>query len=64
MRTVNVEPPVTDEVLLVEDGSVGTEEAVGDQVTLSVSQSTEMEHLTLCSWVSILATLHLNTSDQ
>ena len=27
---VNVEPPVADEVLLVEDGSVGAEEGVGD----------------------------------
>ena len=28
LRAVNVEPPVADEVLLVEEGSVGAEEAV------------------------------------
>merc|ERR550532_3455886 len=33
--TVNVVPPVTDEVLLIEDGSVGTEEGGGATVLLA-----------------------------
>ena len=42
---VHVEPPVADEVLLVEDGPVGAEEGVGDQVAINVSQGTEVECL-------------------
>ena len=33
--TVNVVPPVTDEVLLVEDGTVGAQEAVGVTIGLA-----------------------------
>ena len=42
---VHVEPPVADEVLLVEDCSVGTQERVGDQVAVDVTQGTEVERL-------------------
>ena len=59
LGTVHVEPPVADEVLLVEDRPVGAEEAVGDQATLSVPQGAEMEHLTLGVRVCVLATLSL-----
>ena len=44
-RAVHVEPPVTDEVLLVEDCSIGTQERVGDQVAVDVTQGTKMERL-------------------
>ena len=37
--------PVTDEVLLVEDGSVGAEEGVGEQATVHVPQGTYVERL-------------------
>ena len=33
--TVDVVPPVTDEVLLIEDGTVGAQEAVGISVRLA-----------------------------
>ena len=59
LGTVHVEPPVADEVLLVEDRPVGAEEAVGDQATLGVPQGAEMEHLTLGVRVCVLATLSL-----
>ena len=42
---VHVEPPVADEVLLVEDGPVGAEEGVGDQAAINVPQGTEVECL-------------------
>ena len=42
---VHVEPPVADEVLLVEDCSIGTQERVGDQVAVDVTQGTEVERL-------------------
>ena len=59
LGTVHVEPPVADEVLLVEDRPVGAEEAVGDQATLGVPQGAEMEHLALGVRVCVLATLSL-----
>ena len=37
--------PVTDEVLLVEDGSVGAEEGVGEEATVHVPEGTHMEGL-------------------
>ena len=37
--------PVTDEVLLVEDGPVGAEEGVGEQAAVHVPQGTNMECL-------------------
>ena len=51
--------PVTDEVLLVEDGPVGAEEGVGDQAAVNVPQGAEVECLALCLGVGILASLHL-----
>ncbi len=50
---VKVEPPVTDEVVLVEDGSVGAEEAVLGEAALTVSCA-DMEGLTLGLRVSIV----------
>ena len=37
--------PVTDEVLLVEDGSVGAEEGVGEEATVHVPEGTHVEGL-------------------
>ena len=37
--TVDIEPPVTDEVLLVEQSSVGTEEAVLGQSSSSITNT-------------------------
>ena len=37
--------PVTDEVLLVEDGAVGAEEGVGEEATVHVTQSAHVESL-------------------
>ena len=51
---VKVEPPVTDEVVLVEDGSVGAEEGVLGQATLAVS-GTDVENLALRLGVSVVA---------
>ena len=44
LGAVKVEPPVADEVVLVEDGSVGAQEAVLAQTTLSVGGA-NVEHL-------------------
>jgi len=50
---VKVEPPVADEVVLVEDGSVGAEEAVLGEAALTVSCA-DMEGLALGLRVSIV----------
>merc|ERR1719341_80499 len=58
---VEVEPPVADEVLLVEDGSVGAEHAVGLQTSEPVVRA-DMESLAFCGWVSVVTSLHLTVA--
>lgn len=53
LGAVNVEPPVADEVLLVEDGSIGAEEGVLGQATLGVV-GTDVEGLALSLGISIV----------
>ena len=53
LRAVDVEPPVTDEVLLVEKGAVGTEEAVLDEPRVAVI-CTNVESLAVGLWISIV----------
>ena len=53
LGTVEVEPPVADEVVLVEDGAVRTEEAVLGQTSGSVS-SADVESLALSLGVSVV----------
>ena len=57
-RTVHVEPPVADEVVLVEDGPVGAEEAVLGKAPLTIV-STDMECLALGLSISIVTPIHL-----
>ena len=56
--TVNIEPPVTDEVLLVEQGTIGTEEAVLGQPSLTIS-GTNVEWLAVSLNISIIASFNL-----
>ncbi len=60
LRAVKVEPPVADEVLLVEHGAVGTEERVLGQAALAVGGA-NVEHLALGRRISVVAftTKHL-----
>ena len=54
LRAVHVKPPVTDEVLLIEDGAIGAEEAVlGEAATAVVT--TDVEGLALGLRVGIVA---------
>ena len=53
LGTVEVEPPVADEVVLVEDGSVGAEETVLGESALTVS-STDVEDLAFSLRVSVV----------
>ena len=53
LGTVEVEPPVADEVVLVEESSVGTEEAVLGQTTLAVGGA-DVEHLALGLGVGVV----------
>ena len=53
LRAVHVEPPVADEVLLVEQGPVGAEEAVLDEVGVT-KVGTDVECLALSFGVSIV----------
>ena len=57
-EAVEVEPPVADEVVLVEESSVGTEEAVLGQTSGSVS-SADVESLALSLRVSVVTSVNL-----
>ena len=61
--TVKVEPPVADEVVLVEESSVGTEEAVLGQTSSSVS-SADVEDLALSLGVSVVTSVNLAVTDE
>ena len=56
--TVEVEPPVADEVVLVEESPVGAEEAVLGQTSSSVS-SADVESLALSLGVGVVTSIHL-----
>merc|ERR1712123_268158 len=56
---VEVEPPVTDKVVLVEEGSVGTEEAVLGETTGSIS-SADVESLAFSLRVSVVTSINLS----
>ena len=58
---VKVEPPVADEVVLVEEGSVGTEEAVLGETAGSVSCA-DVEGLAFGLWVSIVTSVNLTVA--
>ena len=60
-RTVHVEPPVTDEVLLVEQCPVRTEEAVLGQTSLAVI-GTDMKWLTLSLHIGVVPAINLLTN--
>ena len=51
--TINIEPPVTDEVLLIEDAAIGTEERVFKQATHSIIGA-DVETLTVRLLVTII----------
>ena len=57
-RAVHVEPPVTDEVLLLEQSAVGAEEGVLGASSHSVI-GTDVEHLTLGLGVRVVTAIHL-----
>jgi len=57
LRAVHIEPPVTDEVLLVEEGPVRAEEAVLYQGATAIIP-TDVESLAVCVLISIV-TLYL-----
>jgi len=59
---VNIKPPVTDEVLLVEEGTVGAEEAVLGEAIIAVV-STDVEGLAVSIGVSIV-TLNLSIAKE
>ena len=58
LGAVKVEPPVADEVVLVEHGAVGAEEAVLGEAASTVS-SADVEDLALGLGVSVVASVHL-----
>jgi len=60
-RAVNVEPPVADEVVLVEDGSIGTEEAVLGEAALPIA-GTDVESLALGFSISIVTSISLSVA--
>jgi len=53
LGTVHIEPPITDEVLLVEKSSIGAEEAVLQQTRISII-GTNVESLAVRLWVCIV----------
>jgi len=60
--TVDIEPPVADEVLLVEEGAVGAEEAVLGEAIVAVV-SADVEGLAVSVGVSVV-TLNLSITDE
>jgi len=58
LGTIKVEPPVTDEVVLVEDGAVGTEEGVFAQTSETIS-GTDVEYLAFGLGISVVASINL-----
>ena len=58
LGAVHVEPPVADEVRLVEEGAVGTEERVLAQTRSSVAGA-DVERLALRLRVRVVSTVHL-----
>ena len=54
LRAVHIEPPVTNEVLLVEDSPIGAEEAVLGESSPSII-SAYVERLALCLRVGVVA---------
>ena len=52
--TVDIEPPVTDEVLLVEQSSIGAEEAVLGKSASTIVPA-DVERLALCLRVGVVA---------
>merc|ERR1712203_610981 len=62
-RAVKVEPPVTDEVVLVEEGSVGAEEAVLGEATGAVS-SADVEGLALSLGVRVVTSIDLSVTEE
>jgi hypothetical protein len=63
LSTVKVKPPIADEIVLVEDGAIGAQEAVLGESTLSVG-SANVEHLALSLRVSIVASIHLTVANK
>ena len=53
LGAVNIEPPVADEVVLVEDGAIGAEEGDGGEFALVIG-CTDVEDLTLGLRVSVV----------
>ena len=60
---VKVEPPVADEVVLVEESSVGAEEAVLGQTSGAVS-SADVESLALGLGVRVVTSIHLTVTSE
>jgi len=63
LGAVKVEPPVTDEVVLVKHGSVGAEEAVLGKTTLAVGCA-NVENLALSLGVGVVSSVHLTVTGE
>ena len=61
LGAVEVEPPVADEVVLVEDGSVGAEEAVLGEPTSAISGA-NVENLALSLGVGVVSAVNLSVA--
>jgi len=59
LSTVKVKPPITDEVCLVKDGSIGAQERIFRKTTLAISCA-HMESLAFSLSISIVSTLNLS----
>ena len=60
---VHVEPPVADEVLLVEQGAIGTEEGEFGKSSITVA-GTDVEGLALGLRITIVASVYLTVTDK
>ena len=60
---VHVEPPVADEVLLLEECAVGAEEGVLGEAGVAVVGA-DVESLALGLWVAIVTSVHLSVAGE
>jgi hypothetical protein len=63
LGAVKIEPPVADEIVLVEDGSVGAEETVLGESSLAIS-GTDVEHLALGFGVGVVSSINLSVASK
>ena len=62
LRAVHIEPPITDEILLIKQSTIRTEETVLSEV-FPAKVGTDVKGLALCFWISVV-TLYVAITEE